>query len=118
MSNALILLNAGVLGLGSTAMAQEIPALQQGMSYGEARQMLIAAGWQANLISPMARESISVVVQDLLDRGYSEVQDCAGTGQGLCRFEFATAEGQKLVVITQPTEADPVLYRWWLEETP
>jgi hypothetical protein len=103
-----------------SGLAQEVPTtLKQGMPYGEARQTLIDAGWQANTIYIMYRRGyVSPNLQAMLDLGYHEAADCAGTGQGLCRFEFVTADGRKLVVVTQPAEPQPVLYRWWLEEEP
>jgi hypothetical protein len=109
----------GVGFLMAPAIAQEVPTtLQQGMPYAEARQMLIEAGWQAIEISPMQRESQSDTVSYLVELGYNEVADCAGTGMGFCRLEFTTAEGQTLAIVTVNNQRgdEPTLYRWMLEE--
>jgi hypothetical protein len=101
-------------------IAQEVPTtLQQGMAYAEAREILIEAGWQAIEISPMQRESQSDTVSYLMELGYNEVVDCAGTGMGFCRLEFATAEGQTLAIVTVNNQRgdEPTLYRWMLEES-
>lgn len=72
--------------------AQEIPDLEQGMEYSEARQILLNAGWQALYIPWNYRETaLSGVAESLVqDHGYGELVDCSGTGLGFCRFEFST----------------------------
>lgn len=111
-----------ILIIQSVRSAQEVPKLTQGMPYAQARKTLINAGWQAVNISIMQRGdqlfgTTKYIVKDL---GYSEVVDCSGTGLGLCRFEFAAADGRKLIVTTannDPRVKQPViLYRWWIEK--
>ncbi|MBD1847496.1 hypothetical protein H6F89_29670 [Cyanobacteria bacterium FACHB-63] len=118
---------AGILAgaitlLNGTVHAQEVPLLKQKMPYSEAREILINAGWQAIEIPILQRGerffgAMEYIIKDL---GYNEVADCSGTGLGLCRFEFAAADGQKLIVVTAANDRrakQPViLYRWWVEK--
>ncbi len=98
--------------------AQEIPTtLRQEMPYAEARQILLDAGWQATHHSPR-REDGGVVNYLINDLGYYEVEDCSGTGLGLCLFEFADAYGHRLSVSTannDPRSGGPTVYAWWIE---
>ncbi len=117
--------------LSGTVHAQEVPLLKQKMPYSEARELLINAGWQAVApLSPARGNEIPILQRGdrffgameyiIKDLGYNEVVDCSGTGLGLCRFEFAAADGRKLVVSTasnDPRADKPVvLYRWWIEK--
>lgn len=104
--------------LPGIGLAQEVPiTLKQKMPYSQARQILIDAGWQAILLSPM-REQYAPLDYIIGELGYREVVDCSGTGMGFCRFEFATADGRKLAVVTVNNQRgqEPMLYRWWIEE--
>jgi hypothetical protein len=104
--------------LPAIGLAQEVPtALKQEMPYSQARQILTDAGWQAVLLSPN-REQYAPLDYLIGELGYSEVVDCSGTGMGFCRFEFATADGRKLAVVTVNNQRgqEPILYRWWIEE--
>lgn len=111
----------GVVGLPSLTLAQEVPTtLQQQMPYAEARQILIESGWQALQLSPMRPERQVGTIKYLIELDYNEVTSCSGTGMGFCRFEFITADGRKLMVVTinnQENQDGPTLYRWWLEES-
>ena len=67
----------------------------------------------------MQREHQSSTLAHLIELGYTEVIACSGTGMGFCRFEFTTADGRKLVVVTinnQENQDGSTLYRWWLKE--
>jgi hypothetical protein len=105
--------------LPGTASAQEVPTtLRQGMPYGEARQILIDAGWQAEIQSPMRVQyaPLNYIIGEL---GYLEVVDCSGTGMGFCWFQFADAYGRTINVTTtnnQPDWGGPILHRWVVEE--
>lgn len=113
---------AGVLtgvitALHGTVHAQEVPLLKQKMPYAQAREILIDAGWQAIEIPIQQRGgqlfgATKYVVKEL---GYNEVVDCSGTGMGFCRFEFVTADGRKLIVVTAG-ENRLMLHRWWIEK--
>ena len=118
---------AGILAgaitiLSGSIHAQEVPLLKQRMPYAQTREILIDAGWQAIEIPTLQRGdhffgATQYIVKEL---GYNEVVDCSGTGMGFCRFEFATAEKRKLVVITVNNQKgqQPILYRWSIEENP
>ncbi|NJL20546.1 MAG: hypothetical protein HC895_06625 [Leptolyngbyaceae cyanobacterium SM1_3_5] len=108
----------GTVILQSTAgMAQSVPTLQQEMPYAQARQILLDEGWQAIDIPALQRDYELSGLEDYIanELGYGEMASCAGTGLGLCRFEFAAADGRKLIVVTANNEQEPTLYRWWIE---
>jgi len=92
-----------------------IPALRQKMSYAKARELLLAKGWQANFINPMYRGYVSPFAQRMIDKGYGEVEDCSGTGLGLCRFSFSGPNDEYLVVITAGNDREPTLFSWSLD---
>ena len=101
--------------LSSIADAQSLPAnLRQGMPYAEAREILLDAGWQAQVFS--ANQEQDGVMAYLIELGYPEVTACSGTGLGLCAFEFVDAAGHKLSVSTANNRRgeEPTLFRWWL----
>jgi len=105
--------------LAIPALSQEVPTtLRQEMPYAEARQILLDAGWQANLLSPNRTQYTSAEKYLIDELGYREVVACSGTGMGFCRAEFTTADGRKLVLSTVNNQSDPLLYRWFLEESP
>ena len=96
--------------------AQEVPKLKQKMSYGNARKILIDSGWQAILLSPNRDwRQVGTGTTRFRDLGYDEVVACSGTGLGFCRFEFASADNRKLVVVTAGGAQHPLLYRWSIE---
>lgn len=99
------------------SLAQSIPkTLKQGISYAQARKILINAGWRA-LELPPNREHFGGTNYLVNKLGYNEVETCSGTGMGFCRFAFTNAKGQKLAVITvnnQPGQK-PKLYDWRIE---
>ncbi|MCU0567083.1 MAG: hypothetical protein MUF49_10855 [Oculatellaceae cyanobacterium Prado106] len=104
-----------------SALSQAVPAtLRQEMPYAEARQILLDEGWQA-ILFPGDRQITSTTEEYLINElGYSEFVACSGTGMGFCRAEFATADSQKLILITVDNQSgqEPTLYRWYLEENP
>lgn len=103
------------LAISQPGQAQEIPPLQQEMPYGEARKLLLEAGWQASLRSPMQRSDSFGTEKYVVEKlGFNEVVACSGTGLGFCRFEFVTADNRKLVVITAGGQ-NLRLYRWQVE---
>jgi hypothetical protein len=99
------------------SLAQSIPkTLKQGISYAQARKILINAGWQALEHSPN-REHFGATNYLVNKLGYNEVETCSGTGMGFCRFVFTNANGQTLAVITVNNQAgqQPKLYGWRIE---
>jgi hypothetical protein len=107
----------GVVGYSGSAIAQTVPSeLRQQMPYAEAREIILNAGWQAIYIPPLQRGEMSGLEQRMVEEfGYGEVSECQGTGMGLCRFEFAAADGRSLIVLTGSNEAEPSLFRWWVD---
>lgn len=114
------ILTGAIALVPGTVHAQEVPLLRQKMPYSEARKLLINSGWQAIEIPILQRGDRYFGAMDYIikDLGYNEVVDCSGTGLGLCRFEFAAADGRKLIVVTAANDRrakQPViLYRWWI----
>jgi hypothetical protein len=101
-----------------SALAQPIPKLRQGMTYQDARTLLIEQGWQA--IFNMAQFNNSergAVIDSLIEKGYTEVVDCSGTGLGLCLFQVQNATGETLFVSTtnNAPARTSVVFGWRLE---
>jgi outer membrane protein assembly factor BamB len=101
-----------------SALAQPIPKLRQGMTYQDARTLLIEEGWQA--IFNMAQFNNSergAVIDSLIEKGYTEVVDCSGTGLGLCLFQVQNATGETLFVSTtnNAPARKSVVFGWRLE---
>ncbi|MGL5060397.1 MAG: hypothetical protein ACRC62_10490 [Microcoleus sp.] len=92
--------------------------LKKGMPYQEARQILIQQGWRPNLEGETNLNSLTV--KELFDFGYREIQDCAGTGEGPCRFEFVNRQGEQLVVVAttmgNPNNIKRFVRNWWIEK--
>lgn len=99
--------------------AQSLPQLRQGMTYSAARTILIESGWQAVFNAQLVNTpSMSGVVNYFFkEKQYTEIVDCAGTGMGLCLFEFKNAKGKKLFVITANNgpERESEVFGWRLE---
>jgi hypothetical protein len=116
------ILAGAITFLNGSVHAQEVPLLKQKMPYSEARKILINAGWQAIEIPILQRRdryfgAMEYIIKDL---EYNEVTTCSGTGLGLCLFEFAAADGRKLIVSTanndRRAKKPVILYRWWIEK--
>lgn len=69
------------------------------LKYNEARKALIDAGWQP-AITVGHNEELFGQAQGFRDIGYSEINDCAGTGLSPCVFYFKNIYGKKLQVNT------------------
>lgn len=97
---------------------QELPKLKQGMPYSKAREMLLEAGWQAIFNSEILNAERSARVDYFFtEKEYTEIQDCAGTGLGLCLFRFESAYGEILYVTTANNGANQeTLFGWRIEE--
>ena len=105
---------------GSMATTTSAVPLTEGMAYREARQRLLRQGWQPNLQGDPPNLQ-STAVRELFDLGYREIKDCAGTGEGPCRFEFINQAGQLLVVVATTggsVNTNRFVRRWWLEKNP
>ena len=95
----------------STNKSQDLP-LQEGMTYGEARQVILKQGWKPN---PNVQSNLrSTVVKAIFDRGYIEISDCSGTGEAPCRYEFVNQNGELLYVVT--SGRNRLLRNWWINQ--
>lgn len=95
----------------STNKSQDLP-LRKGMTYGEARQVIIEQGWKPN---PNVKSNLrSTVVKAIFNRGYIEIEDCSGTGEAPCRYVFVNQNGDLLYVVT--AGRNRLLRNWWIEQ--
>ena len=94
---------------------QELPKLTQNMPYSKAREMLLEAGWQAvfNHEQLMNSQRSAPVDYFFTKKEYTEIQDCAGTGLGLCLFRFESAYGEVLYVTTANNGANQETVFGW-----
>ena len=86
----------------------KLPAIAE-FTYSKARKKLLAAGWQ-----PFQTKSFNEAVEDpdikdgngllFWERGYVELEACAGTGVAACAFLFKDAYGNHLRVTTAGEE--------------
>lgn len=63
----------------------------------QARERLLARGWSADVPK---REGDGEFLSGLIGAGYPEIEDCSGTGQGFCSFQYRNAAGDRLRLIT------------------
>jgi len=103
-------------------VSSTLDGLRQGMPYSEAREMLLASGWQAKNMRGQDRQehygegSLPGREEEMIEkRGWGELVSCAGTGLAQCRFEFQNVERQILVVITGGEGDDPGVDSWFYE---
>lgn len=112
-SGALLLLAAGAALLLAAADGASGPPLRDGLAYGEARRLLLAAGWRPARLQPLADcESNG---PDRRCRLFGELRSCSHTGAGLCRFEWRSPQGRLYAVITRNGDPDgrPGLVNTW-----
>jgi hypothetical protein len=83
------------------------------MSYQEGRTILVNGGWQAVRLSQSTAADRCGSRTEICN-AYQEVDACAGTGQGQCKFKFLDGLGNVLFVVTV---GDPELEidTWWIE---
>jgi hypothetical protein len=72
--------------------------LKKGMSYKDARPLILKAGWKPNL---EGRKNLrDRRVKSIYDSGMVEIEDCSGTGEAPCRYGFVNAQGDEFRVVT------------------
>jgi hypothetical protein len=84
-----------------------------GRTYDEARTLLIQAGWIPAKHHWLYGDSIQVKSGNgpvFWERGYLELDACAGTGAANCRFRFIDPSGRVLVVVTEGEAAGDSSY--------
>ena len=86
-----------VLATPITVFAQSGIPLKQGMSYEQARQLLLKSGWQTK-----ATRWQEKYCEEYLGKRckYPEVEICSGIGTGPCIFNWLNANGKTLRVYT------------------
>lgn len=100
----------------ASALAAGCPAPKQALSipkienanYHQARTRLIAAGWfPVRTIAPEDEGEIGEFgnTRAFWDRGYLEVESCAGTGRAPCAFRWADKYGNQMSVFTEGDES-------------
>tara|TARA_B110000977_G_C10993071_1_gene460718 strand:- start:383 stop:1138 length:756 start_codon:yes stop_codon:yes gene_type:complete len=82
----------------------EIPALY-GLTYDEARELIIGEGWypvKQRWQDALGSSGVGNYGNGKIfwDRGYAEVQSCSGTGKAFCSFLFTDPWGRLLRVVT------------------
>lgn len=83
----------------------------KGLTYHEARPLIIRAGW-----SPLQtlQEGTEDYEQGIMSgngpafwsKGYHELQTCSGTGSAYCAFLFQNKNGDRLRVVSRGEEAE------------
>lgn len=103
------------------AQERAIPHLRQGMPYDEAREVVLADGWQANVQSPVQKTDGQMSTQSwFIKRGFSEIDWCYPTGLAVCTAVFHNAIGEHLYLFisgggdTEVDDPPPPLGSWCL----
>lgn len=77
----------GLMGFALSTHAREsLPAIAAGTPYAEAKQQLLALGWQAVPNANIGDSSL--YAQSLAEQGMPEVQDCISMALDGCIFQF------------------------------
>jgi len=93
-----ILLCAIALSLSATMLlaASTAPKFRKGTPYATARAELLRRGW-----SPVkATQPDCEPGREDVCAAYPETQSCAGTGFGLCTFDFRSPSGSLIEIVT------------------
>jgi hypothetical protein len=85
----------------NTAKAPPVPVIK-GLPYQQAREAILAAGWQPLPGHP--HNDLSSNETTFRDRGWAELQFCRLTADSACRFAFTVAAGFTLWVTTTGEE--------------
>ena len=107
-----------ILSLQFSALAQSLPRLRRNMNYAQARTLLIRRGWQPVVNSEQVNNRVpGSTIDYLIKKGYTEIDDCSGTGLGLCLFHFRNSRGQNLFVSTANNQSgeESTIYGWRVE---
>lgn len=94
-----------------------LPSLKKSMSYAEAREKILASGWQPSGLfqNDVAQNCMSR--EDVCAR-YPETVSCSGSGLGLCRFAFRNPNNRTLVVITKGELVERLQIEEWFLGSP
>jgi len=104
------LLTAAILALSLTPLQAlacdvKVPPINQSMSFGQARDIIMKSGWFKNSVrwQDVSEYGIEGRAKSFWNQGYSEVQYCLPTGTGACIFQYGDAFGNQLEVVTHPS---------------
>ena len=105
-------------GNTGASLASEKPPISAGQSYGEARRLMLQAGW--TIRPQQSRETCRASLMDRRCALFPELGACAQTGLGLCRFEWLSPAGKGLAVITSggSVQGDPGVVSDWFSTNP
>jgi hypothetical protein len=81
---------------GSLLAASAVPNFRKGTPYAAARADLLRRGWSPVRATEPGCEPGR---EDVCD-AYPEAQSCAGTGFGLCTFDFRSPSGALIEIVT------------------
>jgi|GEM_PF-5344184 len=87
-----------------------------GLTYHEARPQIIKSGWQP-LQANANSDKLYGQAKVFFDKGYNEVDDCAGTGKAYCRFFFKDNCSNVMIVVTAGEEIPKLNAYAMIEET-
>ena len=81
----------------------------KGLTYHEARPILIAVGWKPLQTFEEGTDDYKMGVTTgegklFWSKGYHELQTCSGTGSAYCSFLFQNKNGDRLRVVTKGEE--------------
>lgn len=100
--------------LPQTSLTGEFPVPKiYGLTYDDARKLLIAEGWIPAKNHHMYGTSVEASSGNgpiFWQRGYWEVEACSGTGSAHCLFRFFDPSKRVLVVVTEGEQAEDNSY--------
>lgn len=76
------------------------------MPYHKARKIILQNGWKP-VPGNTPDENIGIPALAFQDLGYTEVDDCSGTGMGYCTFYFQDNKGEYLRIGTEGSDHGP-----------
>ena len=102
--------DAGFEKCGADAKHAAVPDIK-GMIFVKARKVIFATAWKPHVMrqadGSVKNDDGSVMdldsfpeVKDFWSKGYKEVEDCAGTGNAPCLFNYNDKFGNRLVVVS------------------
>jgi len=114
MCKALVIFAFAIASTAAAAIANTFAPIniRQGMTYDQAREILVADGWQP--IQKIWRDK-DRECPDFLDRcKWPETQQCSATGIGHCLAFFGDIYGNKLNVYSNGTRGENSISRFYI----
>ena len=88
----------------NTGHAPAVPVVK-GLPYQQARQAILAGGWQS--VAGHPHNDLSSNEVTFRDRGFTELQFCRLTADSLCRFKYSA--GDVALWVTTTGDENPLL---------